>query len=185
MRDRGSKFYRGGYWPPHQPDVMFKPIPPMERFKKLHYDPRFRVPLHAAVFQTAAVTHHWNNGHFKYPEIRTTVALTEILYLSPPMFHFNLDAFDDRKDIVMEHCRVWSPLHRRHGFDELTAFRWVTDDRGVQEARYGDSRRIVVNFGPESYRGGEIAVPPRSAWIAAPDVWENPRVYKPSESLAE
>jgi hypothetical protein len=182
MRDKSSKYYTGRYYPADAPEIMFKPIPIKERYIKLNYDLSHRLPLYTTVYHDAVIaTHHWGNSHFKYPAIRHMVALTEVLYLCPPMYHFNLDEFDTRKNIVLEHYQVWSPLHRAYGFTPMTDFQWLTQDRLVQQTKFGNDCRIIVNFKMSPYKNNEISIPPYSAWIDTPSVWDRPHIYTPTK----
>jgi hypothetical protein len=181
MKDPKSPYFRGRYYPPDAPEVNFKPVPLTERSLRRQYDPAHQVPLYAAVFHDSVVaTHHWSNAQFKYPEVRQIVALREVLYLAPPMYHFNLGEFEKRKKQVREHYDLWSPLHRAHGFARLQSFRVLTEDGLVQETVFEGDCRIVANFGGEAFEREGISIPPLSAAINAPAVWPDVRVYTPS-----
>lgn len=190
MKDPKSPYFRGRYWPPHGPDVYFKPVKLKDRFRRLQYDPASRIPLYGVVFHDSVVaTHHWNNGHFKYPEVRQVLALLEVLHLAPPMVHLNQGELAKRRALLKEHYEVWSPLHERFGFARLESFARLSDDGLVQEARYAGGCRIVVNFGSAEAtvrrEGDALMIPPLSAVIVAPGVWDGVKVYSPGGEKAK
>ncbi|MHC4439313.1 MAG: glycoside hydrolase, partial [Planctomycetota bacterium] len=91
MRNRDSEYYLGQYYPPDGPKVFVKQVPMKERYQYLYYDPRFRLPLYEIVFHDSVVTtHQWANSSLKYSNVLDTVALTELLYMVPPLYHMNL-----------------------------------------------------------------------------------------------
>lgn len=181
MKDPESPYYRGRYYPPGAPDVFFKPPPLQDRYKKSFYAPEFRIPLHTAVFHDSlVVTNHWNNATYKYPEVQSIMALNEILYLAPPLIHLNLAEWEKRKDAIVEHYEIWAPLHAKFGFQPLTDFRYLTDNHLVQQTRFGDDCTIIVNFSNTDYRLESGALlPALSAWVNAPRLWNEPRIYTP------
>jgi len=180
MKDQSSKFYRGRYYPPEAPDVFFKPVPLLDRFKKLFYDPAHKLPLYAAVFHDSVVaTHHWNNGHFKYPEIQGTVELLEMLYLAPPLYHFNLQEFKKRRPEVERFYKLWSPLHAKYGFHAMTNFRYLTADLLVQQTEFGSDCVIMANFADEARTIEGKAIPAKSIVIRAPEIWSDEQTYTP------
>ncbi len=59
LKNRQSKYYLGGYYPPEQPQVFFKPVPLKEEYRYIYFEPRFRLPLFETVFHDSVVaTHH-------------------------------------------------------------------------------------------------------------------------------
>lgn len=165
-RDKSSPYYLGRYYPADEPEVFFKQVPLQEKYQYLYYDPRFRLPLYETVFHDSVVsTHHWSNASLKYKDTLVTNALTEILYLTPPLYHFNINTFDEQKDLVMKHYQVYSPLHKKYGFAPMTDFAWLTPDRNVQRSMFGDELEIVVNFGENEFVYERVTISKQSARI--------------------
>ncbi|CAN5169953.1 glycoside hydrolase [soil metagenome] len=183
LTDKDSKFYRGRYYPPDAPEVNFKPVPIKDDYRRQMYDPAHRIPLYNAAFHDSiVVTQHWSNADFKYPEILQTVELNELLYLCPPMYHFNRKEFAVRKKLVMQQYAVWSPVHEKYGFARMTGFEYLDDDSLVQRTSYEGGCTITVNFGDEAFGATGVSIPPMSALIEAPGVWDSPRIYTPTAS---
>lgn len=134
-----------------------------EQYQYFYYAPRFRLPLYEIVFHDSVVTtHQWANGSLKYDNMLDTVALTELLYMVPPLYHINLDEFDRHRDIIKRHYDFFSPLHRQVGFAQMTDFNWLSSDRMLQRTIFGDKVEIVANFSHESRRYQGIDIPGRS-----------------------
>jgi len=169
MRDRESPYYQGRYYPPDGPEVFVKPTRLKEKYQRLHYDPQYRLPLNEVVFHDSFVsTHHWSNGSLKYPDVADVVALTEMLYQCPPLYHMNLDEFSKHKARMKRHYECFSSLHREIGFSPLADFTWLSSDHLVQRTVFADEVEIVVNFGTKPFQAGERSIPGRSAvvrWI--------------------
>lgn len=163
LKDRKSRYHLGGYYPPGGPRVFVQQVPLKEEYRYLYYDPKFRLPLYETVFHDSVVsTNHWSCGSLKFTDVLDTVALTELLYQVPPMYHMNLDEFRKHRETMKKHFAFFSPLHRGLGFAQMTDFAWLTPDRLVQRTTFGDKAEMVANFGdhPFAYKG--VNIPARS-----------------------
>jgi len=163
LRNRDSEYYLGQYYPPDGPKVFVKQVPMKERYQYFYYDPRFRLPLYEIVFHDSVVTtHQWANSSLKYNNMLDTVALTELLYMVPPLYHMNLDEFERHREIMKRHYAFFSPLHKKVGFSQMTDFDWLSSDRMLQRAVFDNQVEIVANFSQESRRHQEFEIPARS-----------------------
>jgi hypothetical protein len=166
LRDRDSDYYLGQYYPPDGPKVFVKQVPMKEPYQYFYYDPRFRLPLYEIVFHDSVVTtHQWANGSLKYSNVLDTVALTELLYMVPPLYHMNLDEFEKHRKTMKSHYEFFSPLHRKVGFSQMTDFNWLSVDRMLQRAAFDDRIEIVANFSQETSRHQEHEIPARSVLV--------------------
>ena len=162
-KDRNSKYYWGGYYPADGPAIFMKQVPIKETYQYWYYNPRFRIPLYQTVFHDSVVcTHHWQNGSLKFAEVIDTVALLEMLYMTPPMYHMNLDEFKKHREVMKKHYEFFSPLHRQVGFSQMTDFQWLAPDRLLQRTRFGNEVEMVANFSNEVRKYGQIKIPPKS-----------------------
>ncbi|UCG16000.1 MAG: hypothetical protein JSV19_11970 [Phycisphaerales bacterium] len=163
MKNRDSEYYIGGYYPPDGPRNFVQPVPLKEEYVYLHYDPRFRLPLNEIVFHDSFVsTHHWGSSSVKFTNVRETVALTEMLYQCPPLYHLNLDEFETHRDRIVKHYEFFSPVHREVGFAPMTGFAWLTADRLVQRTTFDDRIELTANFSMKDFERDGISVPARS-----------------------
>jgi hypothetical protein len=169
MRNKDSDYYLGQYYPPDGPKVFVKQVPMKEKYQYFYYDPRFRLPLYEIVFHDSVVTtHQWANGSLKYSNVLDTVALTELLYMVPPLYHMNLDEFDRHWETMQRHYDFFSPLHRKVGFAQMTDFNWLSADRKLQRTMFDNGIELIANFAQESRRYQELEIPARSVlakWV--------------------
>jgi hypothetical protein len=163
LKDKNSNYYLGQYYPPDGPKVFVRQVPMKEKYQYFYYDPRFRLPLYEIVFHDSVVTtHQWANSSLKYSNMLDTVALTELLYMVPPLYHMNLDEFDKHREIMKNHYAFFSPLHKDVGFAQMTDFNWLSSDRKLQRAVFDDRVELVANFSHEARRYQGIDIPGRS-----------------------
>lgn len=163
MRDKGSEYYLGAYYPPDGPKIFTQQVPVKERYEFLYYDPRYRLPLYETVFHDSVVTtHHWQNASLKFENIIESVALTQLLYLAPPLYHMNRDEFEKHKEAMKRQYECFSPLHRELGFAPMTDFAWLSADRLLQRTVFKDSVELVANFSADTRRYANVDIPGKS-----------------------
>jgi hypothetical protein len=187
LRNKDSDYYLGQYYPPDGPKVFVKQVPMKEQYQYFYYNPRFRLPLYEVVFHDSVVTtHQWANGSLKYSNMLDTVALTELLYMVPPLYHMNLDEFDKHRQIMKRHYTFFSPLHRKAGFSQMTDFNLLSPDRMLQRTVFDNDVEMVANFSQESRRYQDIDIPGRSVmakWIEGREVKTS--IFTPAETASD
>lgn len=163
LNDKSSPYYLGGYWPPDGPDIFVKQVQLKPQYFHFYFDPKFRVPLYQTVFHDSVVTtHHWGCASLKFKDQVDTVALLELLYNVPPLYHINLKEFEKHKRLMKAHYDFFSPLHRVTGLLPMTDFTWLTSDRLVQRTVFGDIVEMIANFSTVDFKYQGIVVPKRS-----------------------
>ena len=169
MKSKTSPYYVGGYWPPEGPAIHIKQVPLKPNYLYHYYDPRFRLPLYQIVFHDSVITtHHWGSGSLKFQNAIETLALLELLYNVPPLYHLNIAEFSKHKAWIKRYYAFFSPLHRQIGGKPMTDFAWVRADRRVQRTKFADSVEILANFGTEPFEYQGVRIPKRSViakWI--------------------
>lgn len=166
LKDKASPYYLGAYYPPDGPRVFTQQVPLKDKWKYLYYDPRFRLPLYETVFHDSVVTtNHWSVESLKFSNAVQDVALTELLYQVPPMYHLNLDEFAKHEAAIKRHYAFFSPIHRVLGFQPMTAFDFLTPDRLVQRTSFGMQAEVVANFSGVAFAYRDSTVPARSVAI--------------------
>ena len=153
MKSKSSPYYVGGYWPPEGPAIHIKQVPLKPNYLYHYYDPRFRLPLYQIVFHDSVITtHHWGSGSLKFKNAIGTLALLELLYNVPPLYHLNIEEFSKHKASITRHYAFFSPLHRQIGGQAMTDFQWLSEDKLVQRTEFGDTVEIFANFGTDAFR---------------------------------
>jgi len=169
MKDKTSPYYIGGYWPPEGPAIHIKQVPLKPNYLYLYYDPRFRLPLYQIVFHDSVITtNHWGSGSLKFENAIQTLALLELLYNVPPLYHLNIAEFAKHRAWIKQHYAFFSPLHRQIGGQAMTDFQWLSEDKQVQRTEFGEAVEIFANFGTEPFEYKDVVISERSVvarWI--------------------
>jgi hypothetical protein len=177
-KNKQSPYYLGRYWPPDGPERFVKQVKLKPVYERVHYDPRFRLPLYQTVFHDAIVaTHHWLSGSLKFSDQIETLALTEALYNVPPLYHLNLAEFVKHKERIVRHYTFFSPLHQELGASQMTDFEWLSADRLVQRSEFDYRVSIVSNFGKQEFVFRGDVVPGRSVLIVRKN--KKKEIYSP------
>ncbi|GAB4108438.1 MAG: hypothetical protein Kow001_05680 [Acidobacteriota bacterium] len=167
LRDPDSPYFLGRYWPPGSPGRFFAEVPVAPSLRRPYFDPRVRVPLLRAAFGDEVVmSHHWEGDNFKFRDVVEIRELMEILHMTAPLYHLNRDSWPRRRQRILNHLAVWSPLHEKLATAPLTRFEWLTSDGLVQRTTFESADgwfRITVNFDTLEREG----IPPRSVRVAA------------------
>ncbi len=163
MKSKTSPYYVGGYWPPEGPAIHIKQVPLKPNYLYHYYDPRFRLPLYQIVFHDSVITtHHWGSGSLKFENAIGTLALLELLYNVPPLYHLNIEEFSKHKSWIKKHYAFFSPLHRQIGGQAMTDFEWLSEDKLVQRTEFGDTVELFANFRVDAFEHGGVVIPGRS-----------------------
>lgn len=163
MEAKDSPYYIGGYWPPEAPAIFVKQVPLKPRYLHLYFDPGFRLPLYQIVFHDSLMTtNHWLSSSLKFREAEDNLALLELLYNVPPLYHLNVAEFDKHAERIKKHYAFFSPLHRKIGGKTMTDFEWLSPDRLVQRTAFSDAVELFANFGTDSFAHEDLVIPARS-----------------------
>jgi hypothetical protein len=142
-----DKTRMGGWSPPKRPALFFEPIALSDEEKRELFDPTVRVPLFQAVFHDSIVTtDRWEMGIMKAPDVATTQTLFALLYGVPTMWNLDRTALRRHRALISGLARFFTPLHRRIATLPLDAFEYLSTDRLVQRARFGDAVEVTANF---------------------------------------
>lgn len=163
MKFKTSPYYVGGYWPPEGPAIHIKQGPLKPNYLYFYYDPRFRLPLYQMVFHDSVITtHHWGSGSLKFKNAIGMLALLELLYNVPPLYHLNMAEFSKHQAWIKRYYAFFSPLHRRIGGRVMTDFEWLREDKLVQRTEFGSIVEMYANFGVDVFEYNGVVIPARS-----------------------
>ncbi|RON58811.1 glycoside hydrolase [Pseudomonas frederiksbergensis] len=142
-----SPYYLGRWFPNERPQVFFKTVPLKEPYRTVHFAPQTRLPLYQAVFHGSVITtHHWLFDSLKLSNVRAENELMQLLYNVPPLYHLSADTLQQRLPVIARQDDFFRPLHERLATEAMTDFRWLTEDRLVQQTTFADGTRLVANF---------------------------------------
>ncbi|MHC8356390.1 glycoside hydrolase [Pseudomonas sp. LB3P81] len=142
-----SPYYLGRWFPNEQPQVFFKTVPLKEPYRTVHFAPQTRLPLYQAVFHGSVITtHHWLFDNLKLSNVSAENELAQLLYNVPPLYHLSAATLKQRLPVIARQDVFFRPLHERLATQAMTDFRWLTEDRQVQQTTFADGTRLVANF---------------------------------------
>ncbi|MFD1677947.1 glycoside hydrolase [Alicyclobacillus fodiniaquatilis] len=166
MKDKSSPYDWGSYWPPEDPTIFTKPVPIKPIYQHVFVDPKFNLPLYGMVYHDSIiVTDHWLTGSLKLKGDDQTRSLTEMLYDAPPLYHLNLDEWNQDKNAIERYYRVWSPVEKKAALLNMSSFDFLTTNRLVQRADYGNQLEVVANYSTEPYTYDDHKIPAGSVFI--------------------
>jgi hypothetical protein len=142
----------GRYWPAARPEFFFKPVNAPSDYIKARYEPSYRVPLFQTVFhQSIITTDRWEISHMKIINAIKNRELLELLYGVPSIW--NLDLLDINKygDKLKKLYQFFAPIHTAIASEELKEFKWLDDNRQVQQTTFGKKIQLTANFSDKLY----------------------------------
>lgn len=123
---------------------------PPDSFSTAVLDERIRFPLWQLVFHDAVViTNRWTFTANRYTDERIWAKEDLVNLLHGQMPTFMVDAANFRANAA-HFARTAQTVGRWNaeiGYEEMTDFRWLSDDGSLQETTYASGRSVVVNFG--------------------------------------
>lgn len=153
----------GGWYPKHRPAIFFKPVQATDKYNMLYrYDPRYRLPLFQTVFHEAIITtDHWEFPHMKFTNLIHVRELLELLYGIPSIWSLDLKAAHEHAPKLKKLFSFFNCLHKAIATEPLTSFRWLSNDRKIQEIVFGSLAVLTANFSDHVYKD----IPPYSLQV--------------------
>jgi len=181
LTDKKSPHYLGAYWPPDGPQVFTRQVALKPEYRKFYFDPRYRLPLYQTVYHDSVIaTHHWSGASLKFADQVQTVALLELLYNVPPLYHVNRAEFKKHRERIAAHYAFFSKLHRELALLPMTEFGWLSNDRQVQRTVFGGKVELIANFGEQPFDHAGTQLPPRSIMSRRLDGGGERQVFTPA-----
>lgn len=170
MTQPDSPNFIGRYWPPEAPEIFFKPVPLPQQQHRLFFAPEFRLPLYEiALHDSVVTTHHWEYSSLKFSNEIELDALLQLLYMVPPLYHLSAGPLDRDLPAIAACVAEFAPLHAKLWDKPMTAFRFLSDDRRVQQSEFEGAATITVNFSDTARKVGERTLAPMSYRVAGLD----------------
>ncbi|MBB6731790.1 glycoside hydrolase [Cohnella zeiphila] len=169
MRDnKESPYYVGGYYAASGiPERYAKPVPIKPLYDKVYVDPAYSLPLYKLVYNDSIITtNHWEWGSYKIKGEEADRMLYELLYDVPPLYHLDRTTWEREKSSIVGFLKVWSPFHRQAVTREMTGFSFLSNDRLVQSAKYGNGLSVIANFSDRAATVKGRKIPAKSAVVA-------------------
>ncbi len=146
--------------------------------------PAYRLPLYQTVFHDSIVsTSHYSSPSIKFTNIREDMALMEILYQIAPMYHWDLDNFEETNSMIIDHIKTFNKTHSISYKYPLSEFKYLSADHMVQKTVFGDLE-MIGNFSKKEFEFKNIKIPNKSILINFKKTGES-FIYQCSEKLKD
>ena len=162
---KDSPYYIGKYYNPSGgvAEHFSKRIPIKEEYRTIFIDPAYDLPLFKLVYNDSVITgYHWDWSTFKIIGSVKDRMLREVLYNVPPLYHLDGEEWQEYKNEIVSHTKVWSEFGRQAVTREMTDFRYLQEDGSVQMTQYGADLRVAANFGSSEYSYEGVNIPAHS-----------------------
>lgn len=159
--NKESEYFIGKYYNPAGgvAEHFSKRIPVKEQYFTVFVDAQYDIPLFKLVYNDSVITAaHWDWSTFKIEGATQDRMLREVLYNVPPIYHLDSEQWNEYKNDIMAHHKVWTDFSSKAIRCEMTDFAYLQEDGAVQKTVYGDDLLAIANFAdvPYSYEGMEI-----------------------------
>jgi hypothetical protein len=149
--------------------------PSWETYAKWGIGHEYRIPLWELVFHDCIVsTWYWGDSSdfllAAAPEITLKKDAFNVLYGTMPMMWAGPNgSWPSAREVFLRTYRNTCKLHEAIAASEMLSHEFVTPDRAVQQTRFADGTRVLVNFGEKPYTariGGRVHVLPPNGFVA-------------------
>lgn len=178
--NQDSEYYIGKYYNPSGgvAEHFSKRIPIKQQYVSVFLDPQYDIPLYKLVYNDSIITsYHWDWSTFKIQGSTQDRMVREVLYNVPPLYHLDREQWEEYKEDISAHHKVWSSFSRQAVQLEMTNFEYLQKDGKIQKTVYGDKLIAVANFDDTVYLYGNRKIPPHSVLICE---GSESSVYTPS-----
>lgn len=169
MREnKESPYYVGGYAALSDgiPERYSKQVPIKEEYKATTIDPVYSVPLYKLVYNESVITtHHWEWDSYKIQDEVQNRRLKEYLYNVPPLMHLDAATWQQRKQDIVANTKHWQAFQAAAINQEMTDFTYLTEDKLVQETKYGPDLSVIANFSDRVQQVEGITLQPHTALL--------------------
>jgi hypothetical protein len=132
-------------------------LPKWETYAKWGIGHEYRIPLWELVFHDCIVsTWYWGDSSdfllTAAPEVTPKKDAFNILYGTIPMMWAGRNgSWPASREVFLRTYRNTCKLHEAIATKEMLSHDFVTPDRAVQQTRFADGTRVIVNFGDKPY----------------------------------
>ena len=95
--------------------------------------------------------------------------IREVLYNVSPLYHLDDEQWNEYKEDITAHNKIWSVFSKKAVQNEMTDFSYLKEDGTVQKTVYGSQLSVVANFSDTSYNYEGNDIPAHSALIIESD----------------
>lgn len=125
------------------------------------------VPLFNLVYHDAVVC-YWQHGQPFGREDHENHVLHDLLSGQPSSWSLVYEQWKDLLPLIKQCYELLGTLHKRTAHMEMTTHQFLSDDYAVQESRFADGTRVLVNYGITTYETDEFRIAPKGFRVEYP-----------------
>lgn len=165
-----SPYYLGRWYPNDEPSIFFLSAPLKEPFKTIYFNPEYRLPLYQTVFHDSVITsQHWLFDNLKLSNTLVENQLAQLLYNVPALYNVSESTLNQRLPAIVAQDAFFRPLHQKLINHSIIEFKWLTDDKQVQQIVFSDGTKLVANFASKPFDLSSDTLPAYSVTAYVPD----------------
>ena len=121
-------------------------------FDRFMLNPAYRVPLWEMVYHDCTVSYwYWGDSSNCCMELLPRRDLFNALYGTPPLYSFHTGEWPQIRDRVLASQERACRVARRVGWEAMTDFEYLTEDKLIQRTVFSDGTIVTANFSDEPY----------------------------------
>lgn len=148
-KNENSPHYLGG-WDRNadrEPPVLYKESIVDAQSKKFGLNAAVRIPFYDLVHGDQVVTvRRWEYTNNKMKSVWRFKDLQNMLWGTPPVYSISKEIWDSEKEELVTSIHTVCNWLEQIGYDEMTNFEFMTDDKMVQKSTFSSGKSIIVNF---------------------------------------
>ena len=132
---------------------LFSRKDPTPDFLRFQVSARYRVPLFELVYHDCVVNYwYWGDSSNRLEEFWDFRDLLNILYGTPPFWHVDEELWARHKERYLKSYRDVVSVAARVAGKAMLDFRYLSQDRMVQETEFEGGTKVRVNFGNKTFK---------------------------------
>ena len=121
-------------------------------FDRFMLNPAYRAPLWEMVYHDCTVSYwYWGDSSNCCMELLPRRDLFNALYGTPPLYSFHTGEWPLIRERVLASQKRACAVARRVGWEAMTDFEYLTDDKLVQRTVFSDGTAVTANFSDRPY----------------------------------
>lgn len=118
------------------------------------------VPLFNLVYHDAVIC-YWQHGQPFGREDHENHVLHDLLSGQPSSWSVVYEQWADLLPLIKQCYELLGTLHRKTAYSEIADHKFLTEDYLVQESRFADGTRVIVNYGITTYETETFQIDPK------------------------
>lgn len=167
--DANSPYYTGSWRNTVRPDIMLGDTKASSTYWKYGLGHEYRIPLFELVFHDCTVSSwRWDDNSHKQTETWARKDLFTALYATAPQWNLDRGLWEKHRARFVASYQALAPVLRAVGYEEMTAHRFLSADRSLQETSFASGHKVIANFATKPQTAANREIPAGGFVLIAP-----------------